>query len=83
MPAEVAILLEDLCNVQKIHMQVLVLFIHTGGEEVEVLGSVSLLVGLESRLMGGSRESLLEKHDLIVVWIVLLVGLWAGIKGSI
>ena len=75
MPADVAIVLEDLCNVQKIHMQVFVLFIHTGGKEVEVLGSVSLLVELESRLMEGSRESLLEKQDLIVVWIVLLVGL--------
>ena len=40
MPADVAIVLEDLCNVQKIHMQVLVLFIHTEGKEVEVLGSV-------------------------------------------
>jgi hypothetical protein len=60
MPAEVAIVLEDLCDVQKIHMQVLVLFKHTKGRE-EVVGSVSLLAGLDSRLREGRREGLLGK----------------------
>jgi hypothetical protein len=45
MPDEAAILLDKLLLIHKVHMQVLVLFMHTEGVGVDTIESVSIGVG--------------------------------------
>jgi hypothetical protein len=70
MPDEVAILLDKLLVVHKIHMQVLVLLMHTEGVRVDTRESLSVVKLVSGR---GGRRGGSEKKEVIVGWKVFLV----------